>query len=89
MKILKQFAKVLFILSLSGGVGLLFGVLPCYVFPPMGGDYRQWCGFKSAPPHFETQVTIGFLVTMVVSTYLLYKRKSNKKGQSTSAQKLN
>jgi len=42
-------------------VGLLFGILPCYLFVPLGIPGR-WCGFKSEPPHFVAQFWIGAAV---------------------------
>jgi hypothetical protein len=63
MTVWRYFVKVFFVLILSAGVGLLFGILPCYLFPVLGIP-GQWCGFKSEPPHFETQFMIGFLLTL-------------------------
>lgn len=52
-------------------VGLLFGVLPCYVLPEFGGV--RWCGYKSEPPHFGAQFTVGALLSLAVTVTLAWR----------------
>lgn len=67
--------KLIFILLVSITVGLMFGFLPCYVFPWFGADYRDWCGFKSEPPHFIFQFWLGFILAALVSSYFFYRSR--------------
>lgn len=68
---------LIFFLILGGSLvaGLAFGITPCYVFPWFGASERDWCGFKSGPPHFILQFWIGFALTAVLEIYGLYKKK--------------
>lgn len=53
--------------------GLAFVLLPCYVAPSFGKI--QWCGYKSAPPHAETQFWVGVAVGAAI-IWLLRRRRS-------------
>jgi hypothetical protein len=67
--------KPVLILVAAGVTGLVFGILPCYLFPLFGANERNWCGYKSEPPHFFLQFWIGFLLTTVIISYLAYFKK--------------
>jgi hypothetical protein len=67
--------KPILILLSSGIMGLVFGILPCYLFTLFGADLRDWCGYKSTPPHFFLQFGIGFSLASVIAAYVLYFRK--------------
>ena len=60
----------------SGGImGLVFGVVPCYLFPLFGAAVRNWCGHRSEPPHFMLQFWLGFFLAAAIAIWLLYLRK--------------
>jgi hypothetical protein len=65
------------LIVVSGSVGgVLMGIFPCYVFPLFGANARNWCGYKSEPPYFVELFLAGFIVTVAVTAYFLYFRKS-------------
>jgi hypothetical protein len=67
--------KPVLILLAAGVTGLLFGILPCYLFPLFGANERNWCGYKSEPPHFLLQFWMGFTLMAVIITYFTYFKK--------------
>lgn len=67
--------KPLLILVASIFIGLVFGILPCYVFPGFGADERTWCGYKNEPKYFFLQFWTGFFVAAAVSTWLAYRKR--------------
>jgi hypothetical protein len=72
-KIIIIFAKVFFIAVVSFIVGLLFGVLPCYVLG------SAWCGHKSAPPYFDLQFAIGSALALVLLSYRMFRTRRQPK----------
>jgi len=67
--------KPALILIVGVAMGLLFGILPCYLFPVFGADVRSWCGYKSEPPHFVLQFWLGFVLAAAVTAYLAYRKR--------------
>lgn len=56
--------------------GLIVGIAPCYVFPPLfAGAAQVFCGFKNAPPYFELQFAIGAAAGAALSVWLLFLRR--------------
>lgn len=78
---MKVKAAILFAARCAGVVlagclgGLAVGILPCYVFPWFGADARDWCGYKSGPPHLVIQFWLGFAVTVGFALALLLRRR--------------
>jgi len=69
-------AAKLAITAIAGCVaGLAFGILPCYVFPIFGASGRDWCGFKSEPPHFVLQFWLGFVLAAIVVSYFAFRTR--------------
>ena len=56
--------------------GLAVGIAPCYVFPPfVAGAAQVFCGFKSAPPYFFAQFSVGAAAGAALSVWLLFLRR--------------
>ena len=54
-------------------LGLIFAIAPCYVFPAVfGTSTRDWCGYKSGPPHFELQFILGAVFGAVGTIWGLF-----------------
>jgi len=67
--------KPILILLAAGVTGVIFGVLPCCIFPLFGADEQNWCGYKNEPPHFLLQFWIGFILMAVIISYFAYFEK--------------
>lgn len=74
----KFVAIIALVVAASAIVGLLFGILPCYVFPAFGANAQAWCGYKSEPPHFLLQFSIGFLLSAMAVSYWLHARRGRR-----------
>jgi hypothetical protein len=72
---MKSALKALLLLCAAFIIGLVFGILPCYLFPVFGCDSRIWCGFKSEPMYFFEQFWIGAVLTIGLGGYALFFRK--------------
>ena len=68
--------KVLAVAAAALVGALIFGIAPCYVAPlVVSGTARVFCGFKSAPPHFELQLAIWAGTGAVLAWWLLFRRR--------------
>ena len=74
MVVVKLLLKGIAIIAGALVVGLCFGILPCYVFPPLGGSLARWCGYKDAPPHFGLQFGLGALAGAGGVGWLFWRR---------------
>lgn len=72
---LRALLKLALVLLASFVVGLAFGILPCYLFPLVGGNTYTWCGFKSEPRYFFEQFLLGAGLTGLLLGYLLFFRR--------------
>jgi hypothetical protein len=72
--VLNLVAKPLLALTMGTVFGLLFVILPCYVFPLLGSTSDSWCGYKGLPPHFAIQFWTGFGLAVALSLYLSYRK---------------
>ena len=79
--------KPVLIVLAGGAMGLAFGVIPCYLFPLLGGVVRNWCGHRSEPPHFVLQFWLGFLLAAAVTSWVLYCRKRSRGGKRPEGSK--
>jgi hypothetical protein len=74
MKVLLQFVlKPLLVLLLSAVGGVVCAVAPCYVVPQ--ALTREFCGYKSAPPHFVAQFWVGCVLAGFTASYFMYRRR--------------
>jgi ABC-type uncharacterized transport system YnjBCD permease subunit len=73
--VLKALLKLVLVLLASFVAGLAFGILPCYLFPVLGGHTQTWCGFKGPPRYFLEQFSIGAVLTGLLLGYLLFFRR--------------
>lgn len=77
--LLNILVKPVAIVLAGTAIGLVFAILPCYAFPYFGADPRDWCGYKSEPPHFVLQFWTGFLFAAATATYFAYRPRGNPK----------
>ena len=82
---LKSLLALILALCLSGAIGLLFGILPGYVFPTVGADAREGWGYKGEPPHFSMQFSIGFLLSATSILCAALARRKRRSGKAEPA----
>ncbi len=66
--------KVILVLIASLTLGLLFAIVPCYLFPLFGADARVWCGYKSLGQYFEETFLIGAVLGLILAAIGLFHR---------------
>jgi hypothetical protein len=64
--------KALAVLVAAIVVGLLFAIVPCYLFVELGASERTWCGNRSTPPYFFVQLLVGAVVGAVGTAAALF-----------------
>jgi len=78
MNLLTQLVlKPLLVVLLAAIGGVSCGVAPCYLVPQT--LTREFCGYKSEPPHFVTQFWFGCVLTALTTIYFLYLRHRHPK----------